>query len=130
MAPNWCATTPSSGWTWPPAWCAGPARLRPDGAGRLLLHDERMDGAAQVSASGEVGVEPAAVGAVLAAARALYPGVGAATVESVRVGERPIPADGLPVLGRAAEVPNLVPDVSRQDAGIIAEASSVSGSGN
>ena len=26
--------------------------------------------------------------------------------ESVRVGERPIPGDGLPVLGRAVELPN------------------------
>jgi glycine/D-amino acid oxidase-like deaminating enzyme len=80
--------------------------LRPDGAGRLLLHSPEIDGAAQVSGTGEVSVEQSAVGKVLEAGRALYPGIGAATVESVRVGERPIPGDGLPVLGRAAELPN------------------------
>jgi glycine/D-amino acid oxidase-like deaminating enzyme len=77
--------------------------LRPDGGGRLLLHSQATDDAAQVS---ETGIEQSAVDTVLAAARALYPGICAATVESVRVGERPIPADGLPVLGRAAALPN------------------------
>ncbi|GAB3967828.1 FAD-binding oxidoreductase [Actinoallomurus acanthiterrae] len=76
--------------------------LRPDGAGRLLLHTPEVDGAVRASSS----VELSAVDQVLEAARALYPGIRAATVESVRVGERPIPADGLPVLGRAAELPN------------------------
>jgi glycine/D-amino acid oxidase-like deaminating enzyme len=64
--------------------------VRPDGAGRLLLH----------------GHDEAAADAVFADACALYPGTGAGTVESVRVGERPIPGDGLPVLGRAEVVPN------------------------
>ncbi|RBQ14954.1 FAD-binding oxidoreductase [Spongiactinospora rosea] len=65
--------------------------LRPDGGGRLLLHAPRIDGPAD---------------AVLAAASALYPALTGATVESVRAGERPIPADGLPVLGRARTLPN------------------------
>jgi glycine/D-amino acid oxidase-like deaminating enzyme len=64
--------------------------VRPDGAGRLLLH----------------GHDEAAAEKVFADACALYPGVGAATVESVRVGERPIPGDGLPVLGRVEALPN------------------------
>lgn len=64
--------------------------VRPDGAGRLLLH----------------GHDEAAVDDVFADACALYPGIGAGAVESVRVGERPIPGDGLPVLGRADAVPN------------------------
>jgi glycine/D-amino acid oxidase-like deaminating enzyme len=80
--------------------------LRPDGAGRLLLHTPETDGAAYVSDTGEIGVDRSAVTRVLEAGRALYPGVRAATVESVRVGERPIPSDGLPVLGRAVELPN------------------------
>jgi glycine/D-amino acid oxidase-like deaminating enzyme len=80
--------------------------LRPDGAGRLLLHSEEIDGAAQPSDSGTVDVERSAVDKVIEAGRALYPGIRAATVESVRVGERPIPGDGLPVLGRAVELPN------------------------
>ncbi|MBE1492802.1 NAD(P)/FAD-dependent oxidoreductase [Plantactinospora soyae] len=80
--------------------------LRPDGAGRLLLHSEEIDGATYRSAGGTVEVEPSAVEQVVEAGRALYPGIRAATVESVRVGERPIPGDGLPVLGRAVELPN------------------------
>jgi glycine/D-amino acid oxidase-like deaminating enzyme len=80
--------------------------LRPDGAGRLLLHTPETDSAAYVSDAGEVRVERSSVARVLEAGRALYPGIRAATVESVRVGERPIPADGLPVLGRAVDLPN------------------------
>lgn len=64
--------------------------VRPDGAGRLLLH----------------GHDEAAAESVFAAACEVYPGVAAGRVESVRVGERPIPGDGLPVLGRAEAVPN------------------------
>ncbi|PAZ16468.1 FAD-dependent oxidoreductase [Streptomyces sp. SA15] len=80
--------------------------LRPDGAGRLLLHTRETDSAAYVSGTGEISVERSAVTRVLEAGRALYPGIRAATVESVRVGERPIPGDGLPVLGRAVDLPN------------------------
>jgi glycine/D-amino acid oxidase-like deaminating enzyme len=65
--------------------------LRPDGGGRLLLH----------------GHDDAGADAVFAAACELYPGAEAGTVEGVRVGERPIPADGLPVLGRVDALPNL-----------------------
>jgi glycine/D-amino acid oxidase-like deaminating enzyme len=80
--------------------------LRPDGAGRLLLHTHEIDDAAHESEDGKISVEEAAVEKVLEAGRDLYPGIRAATVESVRVGERPIPGDGLPVLGRAVELPN------------------------
>ncbi|TQM77770.1 glycine/D-amino acid oxidase-like deaminating enzyme [Saccharothrix saharensis] len=80
--------------------------LRPDGGGRLLLHTPDVDGAAHVSDTGAVTVDQAAVDVVVEAGRALYPGARGMTAESVRVGERPIPADGLPVLGRVAELPN------------------------
>jgi glycine/D-amino acid oxidase-like deaminating enzyme len=76
--------------------------LRPDGAGRLLLRTAQLDAAARQDG----GLDQPAVDAVLAAGRALYPGLRAAGVESVRIGTRPIPADGLPVLGRAAGLPN------------------------
>ncbi|MFG2004326.1 NAD(P)/FAD-dependent oxidoreductase [Spirillospora sp. NPDC048911] len=76
--------------------------LRPDGAGRLLLHSPDIDGAAHASGT----VEQAAVEKLLKAGRELYPGLQDATVQDVRVGERPIPGDGLPVLGRVAELPN------------------------
>ncbi|NHU44310.1 FAD-dependent oxidoreductase [Rhodococcus sp. A14] len=80
--------------------------LRPDGAGRLLLHTHDVDDAVQVSPTGEISADPAAVEKVIEAGISLYPGIRGATVESVRVGERPIPGDGLPVLGRAPELPN------------------------
>ncbi|MBB5629998.1 NAD(P)/FAD-dependent oxidoreductase [Sphaerisporangium krabiense] len=80
--------------------------LRPDGGGRVLLHTHEIDGAARVSGTGEISVDPSAVGKVVEAGRALYPGLRAATVEGVRVGERPIPGDGLPVLGRVVALPN------------------------
>ncbi|MET8083984.1 FAD-dependent oxidoreductase [Micromonospora sp. NPDC005237] len=80
--------------------------LRPDGGGRLLLHSHGIDGAAYVADTGEIDVERSAIDRVLDAGRRLYPGIAAATVENVRVGERPIPGDGLPVLGRVAELPN------------------------
>ena len=75
--------------------------VRPDGAGRILLHSEETDSAVRESA-----VDRSAVDRVFEAGCALYPGIRAATVESVRIGERPIPGDGLPVLGRAAGLPN------------------------
>ncbi|GGP50217.1 NAD(P)/FAD-dependent oxidoreductase [Saccharothrix coeruleofusca] len=78
--------------------------LRPDGGGRLLLHTEELDGAA--SENGGIGVDHWAVEQVLAAGQALYPGLRDVSAESVRVGERPIPGDGLPVLGRVAALPN------------------------
>ncbi|HKS45503.1 MAG TPA: FAD-dependent oxidoreductase [Amycolatopsis sp.] len=96
--------------------------LRPDGAGRLLLHTPEIDGAA-----GETGVAQASVGKVLAAGCALYPGIRAATVESVRVGERPIPGDGLPVLGRAAGLPNFHFAVSHSGATLCVHAGDLVG---
>lgn len=69
--------------------------LRPEGDGRVLLHSGEVD------QGGREAVERLVRDAV-----ACYPGMRAATVESVRTGERPIPGDGLPVLGRAKDVRN------------------------
>ncbi|MBH0779237.1 NAD(P)/FAD-dependent oxidoreductase [Nocardia bovistercoris] len=80
--------------------------LRPDGGGRLLLHTHDLDHAARLAGEGEFTVDGHAAEELIAAAAALYPGIAAASVESVRVGVRPIPGDGLPVLGRARAVPN------------------------
>lgn len=63
--------------------------VRPDGAGRMLLHAPEHD-----------------ADTALAEGRALWPGLADATVADVRTGERPIPGDGLPVLGRSTDVPN------------------------
>jgi glycine/D-amino acid oxidase-like deaminating enzyme len=80
--------------------------LRPDGDGRLLLRTRETDGAVYESGTGEISVVQAAIDKVVEAGRALYPGIRAATVDSVRAAERPIPGDGLPVLGRTVELPN------------------------
>ncbi|PPK67341.1 FAD-binding oxidoreductase [Actinokineospora auranticolor] len=86
--------------------------LRPDGAGRLLLHTRSLDAAARDLDTGpghthaRRDLDEDTLAAVLAAGRALYPALKSATVESTRVGERPIPGDGLPVLGRARALPN------------------------
>ncbi|GGU16543.1 NAD(P)/FAD-dependent oxidoreductase [Lentzea flava] len=69
--------------------------LRPEGDGRILLHSSEVDRGGQE-----------AVDELVRAAASLYPGIRAATVESVRTGERPIPGDGLPVLGRVADLRN------------------------
>jgi glycine/D-amino acid oxidase-like deaminating enzyme len=69
--------------------------LRPEGGGRILLHSGEVDQGGQE-----------AVERLVRDAASLYPGMRAATVESVRKGQRPIPGDGLPVLGRVADVPN------------------------
>ena len=90
--------------------------LRPDGAGRLLLHTHDIDDAAHAPGDGGISVDQAAVGKVVAAGRVLYPGLAAASVESVRVGVRPIPGDGLPVLGRAPGLPNFYFAVSHSGA--------------
>lgn len=80
--------------------------LRPDGVGRLQLHAYDSDASAYVSDSGEIAVHQAGIDKIVEAGCALYPGIRDARIESVRVGERPIPGDGLPVLGRAATIPN------------------------
>jgi glycine/D-amino acid oxidase-like deaminating enzyme len=69
--------------------------LRPEGDGRILLHSSEVDQGGQE-----------AVGKLVRDATSVYLGIRAATVESVRTGERPIPGDGLPVLGRVAGVHN------------------------
>lgn len=81
--------------------------LRPDGGGRLLLHSTDID---------DTNGAPAAVDSVVAAARAVYPGIRDTTVADVRVGERPIPYDGLPVLGRVLDHPGCYFAVSHSGA--------------
>jgi glycine/D-amino acid oxidase-like deaminating enzyme len=71
--------------------------LRPNGGGRVLLHTTDTDGQP---------ADQSTIDTVLTAGRALYPGIRDATVESAHLGERPIPGDGLPVLGRVPELPN------------------------
>jgi glycine/D-amino acid oxidase-like deaminating enzyme len=79
--------------------------LRPDGAGRLLLHTEEADGGVTQTANGWQ-VDQAAADQMLDAAVELYPGIQGTAVEATRVGVRPIPGDGLPVIGRSSGLDN------------------------
>jgi glycine/D-amino acid oxidase-like deaminating enzyme len=71
--------------------------VRPDGAGRLMLHAD--DGDAAVTAGTEPSPTlPIARHLAERAARVL-PGIGAVAPEAVRIGVRPIPADGFSAVG-------------------------------
>ena len=81
--------------------------LRPDGGGRLLLHNMIADTAVSTREEGSRIAEPGAAEAMLHLAQELYPGLRGIMIEASRIGVRPIPIDGLPVLGRSATVENL-----------------------
>jgi glycine/D-amino acid oxidase-like deaminating enzyme len=77
--------------------------LRPDGAGRLMLHADDTDaglGEASTPAS-----STAAAARLMDRARKLLPAIGDAAAESARVGVRPIPADGLTAIGQVPALP-------------------------
>jgi glycine/D-amino acid oxidase-like deaminating enzyme len=80
--------------------------LRPDGGGRLLLHNTTADAAVSTRDEGSRIAEPGAAEAMLHLAEELYPGLRGIKVEASRIGVRAIPIDGLPVLGRSAPVEN------------------------
>jgi glycine/D-amino acid oxidase-like deaminating enzyme len=80
--------------------------LRPDGGGRLLLHNTTADAAVSAHDDGSRIGEPGAAEAMLHLAEELYPGLRGTKVEASRIGVRVIPIDGLPVLGRSATVEN------------------------
>jgi glycine/D-amino acid oxidase-like deaminating enzyme len=79
--------------------------LRPDGGGRLMLHAPDLD----AGVSPETPPAPAAAeGALLLErARAVLRRLDGARLESLRVGVRPLPADGLSVAGWAPGVEGL-----------------------
>jgi glycine/D-amino acid oxidase-like deaminating enzyme len=81
--------------------------LRPDGGGRILLHNLTADGAVSVRDDGSLIAEPGAAEAMLHLAEELYPGLRGSKVEASRIGVRAIPIDRLPVLGRSVTVENL-----------------------
>ncbi len=80
--------------------------LRPDGGGRLLLHNSAADAAVPTHDDGFRVTGPGAAEAMLHLAEELYPSLRGSKVEARRIGVRVIPIDGLPVLGRSATVEN------------------------
>lgn len=75
--------------------------LRPDGSGHGLLHHGSVDEKLVSGESAEtLGSE------LLERARRVVPALGAAEVEEVRTGTRPIPRDGFPCVGGVTEMPS------------------------
>ncbi|MHA6345691.1 NAD(P)/FAD-dependent oxidoreductase [Roseivivax sp. CAU 1761] len=91
--------------------------LRPDGAGRICLHDYGLDGtlipdantdaAARADSAAAWTPDPAAVETLRARLAAFYPATEGTPIEAARVGMRPIPEDRRPVLGRFDACPDL-----------------------
>ena len=79
--------------------------LRPDGGGRLVLGNAVCT-AVSTAEGGTWIAQPGAAEAMFHLAQELYPGLRGSKVETSRIGVRPIPIDGLPVLGRSATVEN------------------------
>jgi len=84
--------------------------VRPHHRNQLVLHSWMLDG--------ELGAHPgpsrrkALARRLLDRAQALLPGLGSAAVQSALVGTRPVPLDGLPVVGFLPDVDNLYAVVS------------------
>lgn len=77
--------------------------VRPDGAGRLLLHADETD-AGLDAASTPASAAPAAE-LLMDAARKLLPAIGNAMPDAVRIGTRAIPADGISAIGPVPRLP-------------------------
>jgi glycine/D-amino acid oxidase-like deaminating enzyme len=71
--------------------------VRPDGAGRLMLHREDTDHL--VTATSRPSLEHPIARDVVASAARILPAVSGVEPEAVRIGVRPIPADGYPAVG-------------------------------
>lgn len=71
--------------------------LRPDGAGRLLLHAEEFDNTVNAGTT----PDPALPGCdeLLRRAQGLLPALAGTRIEAARIGVRPIPRDGLSAVG-------------------------------
>jgi glycine/D-amino acid oxidase-like deaminating enzyme len=80
--------------------------LRPDSGRRLVLRNITADAAVSTHDGDTWIAEPGAAEAMLHLAQQLYPGLRGSKIEASRIGVRPIPIDGLPVLGRSATVEN------------------------
>ncbi len=80
-------------------------QVRPDGGGRLILHAESQD--RDVHPGEDVGPSHPACRMLLSMAQEVLPGLSGTEVEAARAAVRPIPADGLSVVGWHPEVPNL-----------------------
>lgn len=77
--------------------------LRPDGAGRVLFGSEEID--ATLPAQGDHFPTADQCQELLHRAQAVLPALAGARIEAVRLGWRPMPADGLSAVGSVAGIP-------------------------
>ena len=84
--------------------------LRPAGGGHVMVHSWRVDG--ELGAGPEWPERDELAARLLARARRLMPGLRHTAAHSARVGVRPLPPDGLPVVGPLAAVQGLYAVVS------------------
>jgi len=89
---------------------AGDLNVRPDGDGRLVLHSWVQD--AGLDLYPESGDRMDKAQRLLHQARTMLPGLADAEVQEGRVGVRPVPPDGMPLVGFTADVDNLYVVVS------------------
>ncbi len=80
--------------------------LRPDRGGRLVLRNITADAAVSTPDGSTWIAEPSVAQAMLHLAAELYPGLRGSKIEAIGIGVRPIPIDGLPVLGPSATIEN------------------------
>ncbi len=71
--------------------------IRPYDGGALILHHDRCDQTLRPETVADASLE--ACGMILRAARDLFPGLEGRTVAEARIGTRPMPKDGLSVVG-------------------------------
>jgi glycine/D-amino acid oxidase-like deaminating enzyme len=71
--------------------------VRPDGAGRLVLHDDAMD--VELSPDSVASPELAQAQAMAKAAARLFPGIAGLRAEAARIVTRPVPGDGYSAVG-------------------------------
>lgn len=79
--------------------------MRPDGATRVMVRVARFD--SQVQEGRPWSCDDNRCSEVIAAGARVLPNIRYASIESVRVGVRPIPGDGVSIVGAAGESPHL-----------------------
>jgi glycine/D-amino acid oxidase-like deaminating enzyme len=92
--------------------------LRPDGAGRLLLHSEEIDETIDPATIPDAALPGCAE--LLRRAQRLLPALGGTRVEAARIGVRPIPRDGLSAVGPLPGVEGLYTAVTHSGATLCA----------
>jgi len=85
--------------------CAQGLNVRPDGGSRLLIQREALD--SDVTDGVPIALDDPRIGAVVEAARRILPGLEGVRAEGVRLGVRPVPKDGFPIVGFDPAVLNL-----------------------